>query len=171
MLENGTAYNAIVEVSDRSEFAFVVPGLLGERIPQQVSNITLSNATCDPCPFTTPRASTIAFPPGNYTISYTAPIRDNHIQGTFEEPYRVQVILPDTFDVRNPFLGVVSGGGAVEEQNGSLRILWNTTQSFEVRFYDRPRELLLIGFGTIWVSALIIFLVPYLLTRRGGRRA
>ncbi|MDI6718017.1 MAG: DUF5803 family protein [Methanomicrobiales archaeon] len=171
MLENGTACTAIVEVSGRSEYSFVEPGLLGERIPQTVSNITLSNATCDSCPFTTPRPSTIAFPPGNYTISYTAPIRDNHIQGTFEEPYRVQVFLPAHFDVRNPFLGVVGGGGEIEEQNGSLRIHWNATRAFEVRFYDRPRELLLIGFGTIWVSALIIFLVPYLLTRRGGRRA
>ncbi|HZD44404.1 MAG TPA: hypothetical protein VE134_10150, partial [Methanomicrobiales archaeon] len=62
------------------------------------------------------------------------------------------------------------GGTAEVLEDGSIGVQWNQTRFFEIRFYDPSREMLLMAFGTIWVSAIVMFTVPYLLTRRGKRR-
>jgi hypothetical protein len=171
VLPNGTAYHATVDVANRAEYAFTDVGLLGEQVPLQVWNVSLSNTTCENCPFTWSGSSAIAFSRGNYTLEYSSSIKDNHIQGTFGEPYRVQVRLPEGFDVRNPLIGLISTGGTtIEEEDGSLSIVWNQTRFFECRFYDPGREMLLTGFGTIWVVIAIVLLVPYLrMNRRRGK--
>jgi hypothetical protein len=162
----GTAYSASVEVSGASGYGFWDTGPLGERIPRQVSNVSLHGDPCGNCSFDWADPFTMNFTEGNYTILYTGEILENHLQGTFEGPYQVSVTLPPGLDVRNPFLGMRSPGAVVRENGSSLDIAWNGTRSFEVRYYTPERERLLLVFGALWFLGLVLVLVPYLLERR-----
>jgi len=165
VLPDGTTYQAAVEVTG-SEYGFWMQGLLGERVPLAVDDVQVIGASGQ-VEYRKVNAATIAFPAGNYTIRYRAPIRDNHIQAVFDEPYSVTVHLPPGLDVQNPLLGLISPGGRVtEEENGSITIRWDRAPYVEVRFYDPGREILLNTFGTIWMIAAIVLLLPYLLSRR-----
>jgi hypothetical protein len=50
-----------------------------------------------------------------------------------------------------------------------VQISWTGTRSWEVRYYDSLQEKVLILFGTIWIMAVVVFVVPYFLLRRKGR--
>jgi hypothetical protein len=165
----GSAYFAAVEVAGASEYGFWDYGPLGERIPRSVTNVSLrgtgGNGSFDWIdPFT------MNFTPGNYTILYSGQILENHLQGSFDTPYHVTVALPEGLDVRNPILGARSPGSEIEENASSITVVWNSTRSFELRFYTPERERLLQAFGVLWVVGLVLVLVPYLLSRRGGER-
>jgi len=169
VLPNGTAYNASIDVADVNKFDFFELGMLGERIPQRVGNIEVTG-NCSPCEFNVSGISSITFARGNYTVLYTAPMRDYHLQAAFDSPYRVNVTLPQEFDVRNPLLAGISPGAVIiGERNNTTTVQWNRTMSVDLRFYDNNRETLLYMFGNFWVVIAIVLLVPFLITvRRKG---
>ena len=141
-------------------------GMLGERVPVKVTNVTLTG-TCSPSNYTWKGDTEIAFMKGNYTISYEAPLRENHLQGTFGTGYNATVILPPAFSVSNPLLAGLSHGAVVSHQgDNSTAIQWNSARSFDLRFYDAGRENLLYLFGNFWLVIAIILLLPFLLTMR-----
>jgi hypothetical protein len=161
----GMAYSAAVEVAGADGFSFWDSGPLGERIPRSVSNVSLQG-DCGNCSFDWIDPFTMKFTKGNYTILYSGQILENHLQGTFDSPYHVSVTLPEGLDVRDPFLGMRSPGSEITGNASSLTIDWNSTRSFELRFYTPERERLLLIFGALWIVGLVLVLVPYLLSRR-----
>ncbi|MCX6681666.1 MAG: hypothetical protein NTY71_01595 [Methanoregula sp.] len=169
VLSNGTAYNASIDVADVNKFDFFELGMMGERIPQKVGNIEVTG-NCSPCEFNVSGISSITFARGNYTILYTAPMRDYHLQAAFDSLYRVNVTLPQDFDARNPLLaGISSGAVIIGEYDNTTTVMWNRTMSVDLRFYDNNREALLYMFGNFWVVIAIVLLVPFLITvRRKG---
>lgn len=151
---------------NKESYAFVESGLLGERIPLKVEGVNLTGA-CDPCNTTWSPPSTIMFLKGNYTVSYMAQIRENHIQLAFEEPYNVTIGLPSGLDVRNPFMGMISPGGiATDRENETVEVTWESTRNAEIRFYDAGRLDLLYLFGNFWIILAVILLMPFVLTMR-----
>ncbi len=154
-----------MENADRFEFAET--GLLGERIPIQVTGVSLSG-DCSPCNFTWSDRSVITFPKGNYTVRYAGRITQNHLVVAFTEPLRVVVSIPPGLDVRNRLLGVISPPDAVvsEQKDGSIHVTWNATRSAELRFYAPEREDWLAWFGQFWIIIAIVLLLPFLLTRK-----
>jgi hypothetical protein len=162
------AYNASIEVENADNFAFIERGLLGERIPQNVDAIRVLGPGGEVA-YEEAGTGRIAFPEGNYTITYRGVIRDNSLQADFDNPYNVDVVLPPGFDVRNPFLGVISPGGTVREVDDAIIISWENTTFFEVRFYDELRERALLVFGSFWIILCAIFILPYLILRRKER--
>ena len=87
------------------------------------------------------RPQTITFSKGNYTVSYTGPLRDNHLQGVFDKPYHVNVTIPQEFDVRNPLLAGLSNGANVTRfSDNTTLVQWNRSYAFDLRFYDETRE-------------------------------
>jgi len=153
-------------VVDANKFDFFESGVLGERIPQKVGNIGVVG-NCSPCQFNTSGTSSITFSKGNYTILYSAPMRDYHLQAAFERPYEVNVTLPEEFDVRNPLLAGMNPGAQIfGNSDNSTIVSWNKTMNFDLRFYDRNRESLLYLFGNFWVVIAIVMLVPFLITMR-----
>lgn len=172
VMPNGTAYQGSVEVRDTDRYSFTETGLLGERIPIQAEEITLSG-DCPPpsCPFNATDRFSIAFPKGNYTVHFTGPIRENHFQATFAEPYSVTVTLPAEFDVRNHLIGSRSPGSEVREgPNGSVVVEWNSTRNAELRFYTEDRVTLLTLFSQFWIIIAVVLLLPFLITwkRKAG---
>ena len=163
--ENGAWYHGDVVVEGVSTYEFSEPGFLGESVPIAASNITVTNAS-GPVPFEEGRAGTIAFPEGNYTIGYDAPLSDRHFTVLLETPAKVTVVLPEPFSITNPLLGYTSTGADVEETPTGTYITWEKSRLVEVRFYDAFQEQMLVIFGTFWIALVAIFLVPYFLTRR-----
>lgn len=164
VLENGTAYRATVEIEDADNYAFVERGLLGERIPITVTNVRVFNETGDVA--FDDEGSSVTFPKGNYTVTFAGPVRDSTLQAAFDRPYDIELIIPPPFHVENPFLGMVSPGAEINEENGTVTVRWDQVRSFESRFYDPGREQALVIFGTFWIALCALFLVPYLLMKR-----
>lgn len=169
---NGTAYHASVEIENTSRYEFVESGLLGEPSPLTVKDIQLSG-NCSPCnysvtgPSFTSNVQAITFEQGNYVVSFTSPIRDNHIQASFKSPYNVNITIPQEFDVRNPLLAGISPGANVTRSPDNTTIIrWNKTQSADLRFYDSGRETLLYFFLQFMGIIAIVMLFPFLLTMK-----
>ena len=163
---DGTSYEAKVRIEEAKTFEFFSTGMLGERIPVTVENVSLSGS-CDPCTFEWNGNSIITFEEGDYTVHYSAPLRENHLTSSFSEPYTVRVTLPPALSVKNPLLGMVSPGATIiSRDDGSTLVQWNETRSFELRFYDEGREELLLFFGNFWIILAIVLLLPFLMTRR-----
>ncbi|KDE55284.1 hypothetical protein EI28_08055 [Methanoculleus sp. MH98A] len=165
MLSDGTAYEASFEVTG-SEHAFWTPGMLGERVPLQVEELEVLGPA-GPVDYQETGRGVITFPEGNYTITYRAPVRDNHLVAAFDTPYAVTVALPGGFDVKNPLIGMVSPGAVISTgPNGTTEVAWDRIRVVEVRFYTPEREILLTTFGTIWLAVALVLLLPLLISRR-----
>ncbi|HOP67718.1 MAG TPA: DUF5803 family protein [Methanoregulaceae archaeon] len=163
---DGRSYQAVIELESAETFEFIRTGMLGERIPLQVQDVSLSG-NCDPCTFEWSGNSRISFEEGDYTLNYSAPLTENHLISSFSKPYTARVILPPDLSVKNPLLGMVSPGAIVTPMDdGSTAIRWNETESLEVRFYDQGREEILLFFGNFWIILAIVLLLPFILTWR-----
>ena len=169
---NGTAYRALIEISDASRYEFIDTGMLGEPTPLIVGEVQLLG-NCSPCHFNqtgpsfTSNIMTITFERGNYTVSYISPIRDNHLQASFKSPYHVNITLPQEFDVQNPLLaGISPGANVTRHMDNTTLIQWNSTLSLDLRFYDQGRENLLYFFLQFMVIIAAVMLLPFLITMR-----
>jgi hypothetical protein len=169
---NGTAYRASIEIVDASRYEFADTGMLGEPTPIVVREVQLSG-NCSPCQFNltnpsfTSNSRAITFERGNYTVSYIAPLRDNHLQAYFKSPYHVNITLPQEFSVQNPLLAGFSPGASVTRYpDNTTSIQWNTTLSVDLRFYDQGREELLYFFLQFLGIVAIVLLLPFLITFR-----
>ncbi|MDP3564166.1 MAG: DUF5803 family protein [Methanoregula sp.] len=164
---NGTAYTASVEISEADRYEFADIGFLGEKVAVNVGNVNLSG-NCSPCEFNWTKAwgrpSVITFLRGNYTVSYSAPLKDNTLQAGYDKQYNVTVILPAELDVRNPLLTSISPGANVTRlADNTTRVEWNKIRTIEIRFYDKWREQILYLFGNFWIVIAIVLLLPFLL--------
>ena len=169
VINNGSAYQAEIQLQNADGYEFYTTGILGERTPVMVRDIRLSGP-CNPCNYTTSGAAGISFPLGNYTLTYQGDISESHLTGTFATPYRVEVVLPPGLDARNPLLGMISPGGeAVNGTNGTVLVTWEDTRTFELRIYDPQREELLYFFLNFWILIAIVMLLPFALTWRKKR--
>jgi hypothetical protein len=165
ILPNGTSYQGEIEVENAERYEFTETGMLGEKVPVQVTGVSLAGA-CFPCCFTWQDRTTITFLPGNYTVRFTGTVRDNHLVVTYPEPYNVTMVIPKGLDVRNRLLGMISPGGEVSEsKDGSLEVAWKEVRSAEVRYYPPDRENLLMWFGQFWVIIAVVLLLPFFLMR------
>jgi len=166
---NGTAYQASIEINDTSRYEFADIGFMGENVPITVGDVNLT-ANGMPAEFnhSTPwgRPHAITFPKGNYTVSYIAPLRDNHLQGVFQKPYHVNVTVPEEFDVQNPLLAGMSNGANITRFfNNTTLVKWNKSYAFELRFYDKTREELLYFFlQFMGILIVVLVVIPYLLS-------
>jgi len=167
VLPGGTAYEASVQVTG-TEHTFWTPGMLGERVPLQVEDLKVLGPS-GPVEYQEAGRGVITFPEGNYTVTYRAPVRDNHFVAVFDAPYTVTVTLPEEFGVKNPLIGMVSSGGLISSgPNGTTEVAWEGVTVAEVRFYSPEREMLLGAFGTIWLAVALVLILPILISRRGG---
>jgi hypothetical protein len=169
---NGTAYRASIEIENTTRYEFVESGLLGEPSPLTVKDIQLSG-NCSTCnssltgPSFTSNVQVITFERGNYVVSFTSPVRDNHLQASFKSPYNVNITIPQEFDVRNPLLAGISPGANVTRYMDNTTIIrWNKTQSVDLRFYDSGRETLLYFFLQFMGIIAIVMLFPFILTMK-----
>ncbi len=117
-------------------------------------------------------ASMIAFPEGNYTLTFSGELQNAELLQVYDRAYRANVTVPAGYNVTNPLLGGYSPGGTVTSlPDGGTRVSWASTREVRVRFYEPARESLLWFFATSWAVVAVILLFPFLMTRlmRHGR--
>ena len=165
VFDNATGYHALVETEDTDRYEFVQPGLLGEKVPLEAWNISLFYKNGTEAPFED-KGRHIEFEKGNYTTGYDAEFKNKDFQVVYNRPYNSTLYLADGYDVRNPLLGMVSQGGEVSENDGTISVSWTKKVFCECRFYDGFQEEILIIFGTFWIALLAVFLIPYLMMRQ-----
>ena len=142
---------------------------MGENVPVQVADIQLTG-NCSPCQYNWSRPwgapAAIVFEKGNYTVSYIAPLHDNTLQGVFIRPYRVNVTIPQEFDVRNPLLaGISQGANVTRYADNTTMVQWNETNTFNVRFYDPGQEEIFWFFlQFMGILVLVLVVIPYILS-------
>ena len=108
----------------------------------------------------------IAFPEGNYTLSFAGEVKGANLQQVFFSPYRANVTVPAGYNVTNPLLGGYSRGANITAQpDGTTRLSWESTREVQVRFYDATRESFLWFFATTWVVVAIVLLFPFVMQR------
>lgn len=144
---------------------------MGENVPVSVGDVRLTtNGTPVPFNNSTPwgRPYSITFEKGNYTVAYTAPLRDNHLQGVFSKPYHVNVTIPEEFHVQNPLLaGLSSGANVTKHPDNTTTVRWNRTYTFDLRFYDDTREQILYFFlQFMGILIVVLVVVPYILSTK-----
>ena len=172
VLPNGTAYNASIEVTDATSYTFAGVGLMGENVPIPAGGVGLSGNCSPACGYNWSRPwgapSSISFPEGNYTVSYTGPLQDDNLQGVFDKPYDVNVTIPPEFDVRNPLLaGISPAANITRHADNSTTLRWNETVTFSVRFYDPGHEELLWFFlQFMGILVVVLLVIPYILSVR-----
>ena len=164
--DDGTSYNATtaITVGENGRFRITGPGMMGEAIPIMPDDllVTAENGTIET---TNEGQGYYGVPPGNYTLSYSAPVTDRNFEVLFDAPYNVTVHLPDTFSVTNKALAQISKGGQVHEDGDGVTVTWERVRFAQMRFYDILQETILFAFGTFWLAMVVIFALPYLMMR------
>lgn len=161
--ENGTAFHAGAEITGE-RFDFVQSGMLGERVPMAVTNVSVTqNGTA--ISYTTDREG-VRFPPGNYSVGFDGKVSGNAFQTVYSEPQQVTVRLPERFRVDNPLLTSLQPSGATVIREGNLtEIRWEKARYIDIRFYDQGQENLLGIFGQFWLIIAVMLLLPFILSR------
>jgi hypothetical protein len=168
--ENGTAYTAVVELERTEVYVFSEPGLIGETVPVEVTGVRLVASNGTEAPYEDLGSGVIAFPMGNYTLSFDGEVHDMYFQQAFDRPYRANVTVPAGFGVTNLLLGGYSPGANVTAlPDNSTLLSWQSTREVRVRFYDPAREDLLWFFATTWVVVAIVLLFPFVMDRLSRR--
>ncbi|MBN1431582.1 MAG: hypothetical protein JW931_02295 [Methanomicrobiaceae archaeon] len=163
--ENGSVFHAEVAVNDAESYEFNEPGMLGEKVPVEVSNISLVDESGADAAYEE-KWNSISFEKGNYTVGFDQEFGNNDFRVLMDNPYNITLYLPDEYNVANPLLGMVSTGGSVNRSGDFTIISWKMKNYAEARFYDDLQEKMLLAFGSFWLVLVLIFLVPYLIVRR-----
>ena len=163
--DDGSGYQAVASVNNTDRFDFVQSGMMGERVPLTVTNVSLTQNGTN-ASYTTEREG-IRFSTGNYTVGFEGKITGNSFQTLFSEPGQVSVILPEKFRVDNPLLTSIQPGGSniTKNLNNLTTIQWEKARYFDIRFYDANQENLLGIFGQFWLIIAVMLLLPFILSR------
>jgi len=162
---DGKQYNATVLINNSDRYELIVPGMVGERIPLQTTNLTVHNET-DALSIT-PDRGILTFPKGNYSIGYEAPVTSNTLQFLFTEPANVSVTLPHPYLIGNPLLtSLQPSGSTTTTANNTTSVSWNQVRTVELRFYDEGQEHLLFMFAQFWLIIAVVMLLPFFLSQK-----
>lgn len=166
--EDGTRYHALVEINDKDSYSFFDTGMLGERVPIEVSNVSLLY-NGEEAPFEKTHDG-IRFARGNYFLSFDRAVQANQVQGHYDEPYASMVTLPSQFKIDNPLLTVISPSSysITYHPNNTTTISWDDSRFFEVQYYSEEQLQALYAFAQFWLIIAIVLLLPYYLYGRVG---
>ncbi|MBN1167292.1 MAG: hypothetical protein JXA44_09220 [Methanospirillaceae archaeon] len=166
--EDGTRYQALIEITDKDTYSFFDTGMLGERVPFEVSNLSLLY-NGEEAPFEKTRDG-IRFARGDYILSFDRTVPANQVQGHYDESYTSMVTLPSQFRIDNPLLTVISPSSySIEHHpNNTTTISWTDSRFFEVKYYSEEQLQALYAFAQFWLIIAIVLLLPYYLYGRVG---
>lgn len=164
--DDGARYTAVAILNQTDRYDFVQSGMLGERVPLEVRNVTLLHEGQN-VSFRTEREG-IRFNTSNYTLMFDGAVSGNTFQTQFPDPGRVTIILPEKYNVDNPLLTSIQPGGAGitrGDQNTTL-ISWEKARYIDIRFYDATQENFLGIFAQFWLIIAVLLLMPFLFAGR-----
>jgi len=145
-------------------YAITKPGFLGEIIPAEVANVTITSRD-DPALIVlyTEKRGEYSFKPGNYTISYDAPVIANGISLSFIDAVDITAIFPPGADLSNRMLATMQPMASSMEimPNYTTIVTWNNVRHMSVRFSDDRQVQLLWLFAQFLIIIAIFMLLPF----------
>lgn len=155
--ENGTSFSAEVTLVNQSGYLLISPGFIGEGAELKVNNLTLTAENGTVVNATRKSSTQIAFPEGNYTLVYDAPLDGYLMYAQYLSPFNSTVFLPSGFHTNNLLLGPVSNDGKtypIAEQKKQLDdlgivanvtqygtfVVWTDKHEIQMRFYPASYE-------------------------------
>ncbi len=155
--ENGTSFSAEVTLVNQSGYMLISPGFIGEGAELKVTNLTLTAENGTIVNATKKSSMQIAFPEGNYTLVYDAPIDGYLMYAQYLSPFNTTVFLPAGFHTNNLLLGPVSNDGKtyrIAEETKQLQeqgivpnatqyetvVVWTDKREIQMRFYPASYE-------------------------------
>lgn len=155
--ENGIAFSAEVTLVNQSGYMLISPGFIGEGVELKVTNLTLTAENGTIVNATKKSSMQIAFPEGNYTLVYDAPIDGYLIYAQYLSPFNTTVFLPAGFHTNNLLLGPVSNDDKtyrIAEETKQLQeqgivpnatqyetvVVWTDKREIQMRFYPASYE-------------------------------
>lgn len=155
--ENGTSFSAEVTLVNQSGYMLISPGFIGEGAELKVTNLTLTAENGTIVNATKKSSMQIAFPEGNYTLVYDAPLDGYLMYAQYLSPFNTTVFLPAGFHTNNLLLGPVSNDGKtyrIAEETKQLQeqgivpnatqyetvVVWTDKREIQMRFYPASYE-------------------------------
>lgn len=168
---NGTAYNATIAITDTDRYTFADVGFMGEDVPLAVGDVALvSEGVPVAFNWTKPwgAPASISFEKGNYTVFFTAPLKDHNLKAVYKKPYNVTVDLPMDLRVDNLLLaGISNGANVTRHTDNTTTITWTNAPAFDLRFYSQAQEQLLFFFLQFMaILTFVLVVIPYVVSRR-----
>ena len=164
--DDRTRYLATITGYEIERYAITEPGFLGETVAVEVANVTIASLDDPILTVTyTEKRGEYQFPPGNYSISYDAPVLANGISLSFIDPVDITAIFPPGADLSNRMLATIQPMPSSLEimPNNSTTAIWSNVRSMSVRFSDEHQVHLLWLFAQFLVIVAVIMLWPFFL--------
>ncbi|MHC1627107.1 MAG: hypothetical protein ACXQTN_07230 [Methanoculleaceae archaeon] len=160
---DGESVTAEYILDNNTCISLVRPGLLGEPVPVEAENITLTGTdqTIEPLGM-----GRYAVPGDARSLRFTAPLNGNTIQILFDQPSNVTLYLPERYMLGNPALTTIRPPAELQMVGGESVVKWNGVRYIECRFYERMQEIMLYTFGGLWIAVTSVLLFGYLLVSR-----
>lgn len=163
--QNGSSYTADVSFTNLDKYYLVTQGFFfglgGDEAISGVSNLTLMNA--DSGEAVTPESSkgTLTFPKGNYTLTYTAPVKDGEIYLKYPAAFDVNITMHDPYTTGHMVLGPVDEKGVITKTGSDTTVTYKGIEKISLRIYDKNREYILYGFTGVWILVVLIIFLRY----------
>ena len=153
--ENGTSFLAEVTLINQSGYLLFSTGFIGEGAELKVSNLMLTAENGTVVNTTKKSFTQIAFPEGNYTLVYDAPLDGHLMYAQYLVPFNTTVFLPSGFHTNNVLLGPVSNGGVtynvkedrvrllnlgIDEAKYETAVVWTYKREIQMQFYPVSYE-------------------------------
>jgi len=164
--DDRTRYLATAIGYEMGRYAITEPGFLGETVAAEVANVTITSFDNPALVVAyTEKRGEYQFPPGNYSISYDAPIIANGISLLFVDPVDITAIFPPGADLSNRMLATIHPMPSSLEimPNNSTTAIWNNVRSMSIRFSDEHQVKLLWLFFQFLIIVAVIMLMPFFL--------
>lgn len=161
--EDGKTLSVNATLTEQSSYTLVKQGFLFQDEALSVNDLVILDADGNTVDYTVSK-STVTFPKGDYTLTYTQNVSDNLIYAKFPDVYEVKVYLPAKYATGHVVLGTVGSGGTVSVSDNpeyKTLVTYPQTKTVEVKFYEDGREVWLYGFLGIWLVVLIIVYARY----------
>ncbi|HJJ48508.1 MAG TPA: DUF5803 family protein [Methanocorpusculum sp.] len=170
--ENGKLLNVTAHLVQQSTFTLVKPGFFQDEALTP-KNFSLTDANGTAVEYKVSK-STVSFPKGDYTLSYTQEISDSTVYAKFPVAYSAKVYLPAKFRTGHPVLGTVSAGGVIsgsDKEGFGTMVTYANTKTVDVKFYEQGRDMWLYGFLGVWGVVLLIVYGRYRMYRKRSLKA
>lgn len=168
--EDGTSLSAKITLVNQSSYILSGLGLLGDDVGLEAENVTLTAGNGTVIAYEMKGSTEMAFPAGDYTLTYTAQLKDNTVYAKYAAPYNVSVFLPAGLTTDHKILGNIEGGGELifiqDSETYDKVVVWEEKQVIHMRFYSESMEPYFYLFVLVWAVIFAVFGLRYLHLRK-----
>ncbi len=154
---NGSVVYANISFDNLSSYNLVAPGFFGDETALMgVTNLRLVNESGAAITPKVTNNGVYTFAKGNYTLQYTAPVRDGPLHFSYPAAFNVTVMLTNPQTTGHMILGKPSNGGVITYTDNATIVTFTGVNQATVPFYAEGRDLIIYIFAGVWLLVLAV---------------